>query len=153
MDGVYSSYIDHCTHTANEDAPWWSVDLGQVYTVRHVRLLNRDTLGKLCSVIAIGLSKYKSNSNLIISVAICAAVEVQNIGTLLGTIFRCNDNGYGQSTFSQLLCSVSKSSPELFLQISHVVIIFLYVVVNCIDMPAFFAHAHYFTDCMLLGPV
>ena len=32
-----------CTHTAlNENNPWWSVDLGKVYTLLSVTLVNRD---------------------------------------------------------------------------------------------------------------
>ena len=30
-----------CTHTKNDTKAWWSVDLGQTYTLQYVELTNR----------------------------------------------------------------------------------------------------------------
>ena len=43
MDGEKSSYYLKCSHTTNENNPWWRVDLGRVEPVAEVNILNRDT--------------------------------------------------------------------------------------------------------------
>ena len=42
-------YSGSCSHTDEETAPWWRVDLQQRIAVTHVKIANRDILGKrLC---------------------------------------------------------------------------------------------------------
>ena len=48
MDGIANSNWENhsCTHTNQEDRPWWYVDLGDDYDITDVWILNRDTGGK-----------------------------------------------------------------------------------------------------------
>ena len=44
VDEEKSSYFLKCSHTRNENNPWWRVDLGRVEPVAEVNILNRDSL-------------------------------------------------------------------------------------------------------------
>ena len=44
MDGNSSPDTNKCTHTRDENNPWWEVDLGRVEPVAEVNIVNRDRL-------------------------------------------------------------------------------------------------------------
>ena len=44
MDGEKSSFYFKCSHTMNENNPWWRVDLGRVEPVAEVNILNKGSL-------------------------------------------------------------------------------------------------------------
>ncbi|CAB4032024.1 Hypothetical predicted protein, partial [Paramuricea clavata] len=51
VDGNKNRYYSSssCTHTAEQTTPWWRVDLRQRIAVTHVKIVNRDRIGKrLC---------------------------------------------------------------------------------------------------------
>ena len=41
VDGNRSPYINKCTHTREDNNPWWRVDLGRVEPVAEVNIVNR----------------------------------------------------------------------------------------------------------------
>ena len=43
VDGNRDTDISKCTHTNEENNPWWRVDLGRVEPVAEVIILNRDS--------------------------------------------------------------------------------------------------------------
>ena len=43
MDGNRDTDISKCTHTNEENNPWWRVDLGRVEPVAEVIILNRNS--------------------------------------------------------------------------------------------------------------
>ena len=43
MDGDRGTDIGKCTHTREENSPWWRVDLGRVEPVAEVNIVNRNS--------------------------------------------------------------------------------------------------------------
>ena len=41
VDGNRDTMIDKCTHTLEDNSPWWRVDLGRVEPVAEVNIVNR----------------------------------------------------------------------------------------------------------------
>ena len=41
VDGNRGTLIGECTHTLEENRPWWGVDLGRVEPVAEVNIVNR----------------------------------------------------------------------------------------------------------------
>ena len=42
VDGNRNPDISKCTHTLDDNSPWWRVDLGRVEPVAEVNIVNRD---------------------------------------------------------------------------------------------------------------